>query len=239
MCIIDENFRRNFVNGLTTKRRSKSYAYEIPTRMIKNYDHVLLACKNVYNSGIIFPQSGKAAKRKGTPNIESILSNLAHKLHSYFLNEENASISQKQFNKFHTDWCNSFLKDVNSARASVRYEPIFYGSSQKMINMVFKYLACYEDYTRFNNHFKWCHMPIDTVILRWLKDRYKISDIYYYVYINSNGKEELSARYKNKAWTQFDINLYEDISSLIFDKVKSDADFNNYSILGVEFSIWA
>lgn len=239
MKIINSNLRNNFVDGLANKRRSRSYALEIPTRVIEDYAYILLACIDVYNSGIIFPQGGARAKRKGTPGVDIILADLADNIYEYFMNEENASISEQKFDEFHAAWCGSFLEEINLARASVGYQPICYGSAQKMINMVFKYLVCYDDYTSFADHFKWCHMPIDTVILKWLKDRYQISDIYYRININSKGIEELFANYKKKTWTSFDDALYNDLLSVVRKKIKADPDFKNCSILGVEFAIWA
>ena len=238
MKIIDANLRNNFLEGLKNKRRSKSYAQKISSRLIKNNNDILAACFDVYNSGIIFPQGGALAKRKETPNIDVILVNLANKIYAYFMNKENASISEQCFDKFHADCCNSFINSINSARASVGYAPIYYGSAQKMVNMIFKYLVCYQDYADYANYFKWCHMPIDTVILRWLKERYQIRDIYYRVSINFKGKEELFANYKKKTWTKFDETLYRDILSLIREKINADLDFAGRSRLDVEFSIW-
>ena len=228
-----------FVNGLTRKRRSRSYALDIPTRLIDEYAYVLLACINVYNSGIIFPQGGARAKRADTPNVDIILADLADDIYEYFINEDNASITKQEFDEFHTEWCNRFLEKINLARISVGFQPICYGSAQKMVNMVFKYLACYNNYTSFADHFKWCHMPIDTVILKWLKDRYHIDDIYCRQSTNHKGIEELFASYKQKTWTNFDETLYKDLLSVIREKIESDVEFNNRSILGVEFSIWA
>ena len=238
MKTISSNLRNNFIDGLTNKRRSKFYAREIPTRSINDYACILLACVNVYNSGIIFPQGGAHAKREGTPNVDMILADLANNIYEYFTNKENAIIPEQKFNELHTSWCNSFLEQINTARVSVGYLPICYGSAQKMINMVFKYLACYEDYISFADHFKWCHMPIDTVIMKWLKDRYHINDIYYRVRINAKGNEELLAKYKNKTWTNFDNDLYNDLLSVAREKIKADPEFEDLSVLGVEFSIW-
>lgn len=238
MKIINQTHRNNFVDALVNKRRSKSFAGEIPTRSIKEYDHILFACTNVYNSGIIFPQGGAHASRTRTPNVGVILANLANSIYEYFLNKENANISEQKFDELHTTWCNNFLNDINAARVSVEYLPLNYGSAQKMVNMVFKYLACYHDYENFADYFKWCHMPIDTVILKWLKDRYQIKSIYYRETINSKGNLELFANYKKKTWTNFDSALYNDLLSVIRENIKSDPEFTNLTILGIEFGIW-
>ena len=228
MLIIDKRLRDNFINALAAKPKAASYANEIPQRSIENLEDLLLACENIYNSGIIFQQGGAAAKRKGTPGVNDILSVLATKIFMYFANPKNAAISQAQFDAFHSECCESFLAALNTARASAELVELHYGSAQKMVNMVFKYLACYQDYDAFAQHFKWCHMPIDTVILKWLKDRYFISDIYYREHINPKGKKSLTAKYKETAWTKFDKVLYDEVVSIARANISADQAFADH-----------
>jgi hypothetical protein len=122
---------------------------------------------------------------------------------------------------------------LNEARQEAGYVALCYGSSQKMVNMVFKYLACYSDYASYADYFKYCHMPIDTVILRWLKDNYNISDIKYYIYQGT-----LSATYCETAWTKFGESLYRDLLSVIRQRVSRDSRFTGHTLLEVEFLIW-
>jgi len=238
MIIIDKKLRSRFISALAGKPSSRSYANEIPGRFIQNSEDVLLACENVYNSGIIFQQSGSAAKREGTPGVNIILSDLSAKIFAYFANTTNASISQAQFDSFHEDCCVSFLTALNAARTTAGFTELHYGSAQKMVNMVFKYLACYQDYIAFAQHFKWCHMPIDTVILKWLKDQYGIFDIHYYEYVDPDGKEHLSAQYKQTAWTKFDKDLYDEVVSIARTNISADQAFAEQTLLGVEAAIW-
>jgi hypothetical protein len=208
-------------------------------RRISEYSDILSACQNIYNSGIIFPQGGVSAKRNGTPNIDEILSNVAEKIYNYLSDENNAEISCKCFDELHNAICTEFLDSLNNARQSVGYVELCYGSAQKFINMVFKYLSCYSDFSSYKDHFKWCHMPIDTVILKWLKDNYNITSIKYYVYFNKKGKATLSAKYKNNPWTKFSKNLYTDLLDVIREKVSIDNRFSGKTILEAEFSIWS
>ncbi len=207
-------------------------------RKLSIYDDVLAACQNVYDSGIIFPQGGAAAKRRETPRVNVIIADIATKIYNFLSNPANASISQKQFDEFHAILCNDFLLALNNARNSVGYVPLHYGSAQKFINIVFKYLSCYFDYHLYKDHFKWCHMPIDTVILKWFKDTYNIEDIKYYVYVDKKGRSSLSAKYQMSPWTKFEKNKYEDLLAVIKEKVSRDARFSQFSLLDVEFSVW-
>ena len=212
--------------------------YPLTERKISCKADVLAACNDVYSSGIIFAQGGAAAKRLGTPNIEQILSDSAEKIYNFFLVNQNNNIDKDYFDDFHNKICNEFLTSLNYARCSVGYVALSYGSAQKFFNIVFKYLACYLDYAQYENCFAWCHMPIDTIVLKWLKDTYGISKIYYYIYLDKKGKTSLSASYKKRSWTKFDESLYKELLNIIRNKVASDSKFTNKTLLEVEFSIW-
>lgn len=207
-------------------------------RALSSYDDVLTACKNVYNSGIIFAQGGASAKRKETPRIDEILGDVATEIYNYLLTPDNAQITMKLFDDFHNRICFDFLNKLNNARRTVDYVELHYGSAQKFINMVFKYLACYSDFQLYKNHFKWCHMPIDTVILKWLKDNYHLEDIKYYIYVDKKGKASLSATYMKKSWTKFDDEKYKKLLKIIRKNVFNDPKFSQLPLLEVEFSIW-
>ena len=45
------------------------------------------------------------------------------------------------------------------------------GQAQKILNMAFKYLFCCEDIrSKKQNHFTFCHMPLDSFTLNWYKN---------------------------------------------------------------------
>lgn len=202
-------------------------------RKISVYEDVLAAFNDVYCSGIIFPRRGRLAKRNNTPNVEIILSTLAKKVYNYFSIKENGGISKEEFDLFHNELCTTFLDAINVARQSVGYMSLNYGNAQKLINIVFKYLACYSDYICYVKHFIWCHMPIDTIILKWLKDNYNIREIRYSIY-----DDTLSASYKKKSWTSLDKIKYEELVNIIRNNVLADIRFPGLSVLDVEFVVW-
>ena len=207
-------------------------------RKLSSCPDVLSACQNVYDSGIIFAQGGAAAKRKGTPCVNEILNDIATRIYNYLSNPDNSQISMEEFDVFHNRLCSDFLYALNKARASVGYVELHYGSAQKFINMAFKYLSCYSDFHLYKDYFKWCHMPIDTVILKWIKDNYNIGDIEYYVYVDKKGKSTLSATYKNTSWTKFDVDKYKKLLNIIREKVLNDDRFSRLSLLDAEFAAW-
>lgn len=90
--------------------------------------------------------------------------NLSVKVKEYF-NDDKA-----KFN--HKDLCKSFLNEFNS--------DMEYGGSQKVVNLTFKYLYCYDkkfDSENFNkDKFNECHMILDSFILKWIRKNKKLKE---------------------------------------------------------------
>ena len=76
---------------------------------------------------------------------------------------KNNAPTEEEFNNYHMDLCKSWIKHFknDSLRA--------YGKAQKIVNMTFKYLYCCTNIDNFENHFKYCHMPLDSFTLEWCK----------------------------------------------------------------------
>ena len=102
---------------------------------------------------------------------------LADRFCKYF--NDPAPSTEYDFDKIHSDFCDFFLTELNKIFASTPQE---FGKAQKVINMAFKYLYCFDDATSHLPHFTYCHMPIDSYTLNWCFDNfakklYKKSDI--------------------------------------------------------------
>ena len=102
---------------------------------------------------------------------------MADRFCKYF--NDPAPSTEYDFDKIHSDFCDFFLTELNKIFASTPQE---FGKAQKVINMAFKYLYCFDDATLFLPHFEYCHMPIDSYTLNWCFDNfakksYKKSDI--------------------------------------------------------------
>lgn len=101
---------------------------------------------------------------------EAMISSLQPHLKDYFGKNSVHVTSQKNFNEWHHSVCEAawkVLKDI--------YENAAYGKAQKIVNMTFKYLYCLDgaDEDQYNNYFKYCHMPLDSYTLEWIKRVYK------------------------------------------------------------------
>ena len=107
--------------------------------------------------------------------------------------------SQEAFDAKHKELCKKYMDLLKNERY-----PIKYGQAQKVVNMAFKYLFCCEDASS-KPAFKYCHMPLDGLILNWCKKDLKIS-------VNSD----------KDAWSKLTEEKYTDITKAIFCKLKSD-----------------
>ena len=202
----------------------------LTVRRLDNYDDVLLACQDVYNSGIIFPL---LAKRKGL-DVSVPLADLAKRLFDYFLTTAKSPYDETEFDEFHKKACDAFLQLMNEIRDIKGYDPLHYGSAQKMVNMVFKYLACYKDYATYQDCFEHCHMPIDSKILCKLKNTYSVHNIKDYFCTKFCG----GATFEGKSWTKFDKTTYGDLLKITRTTIAKDSKYTGKTLLEIEFEIW-
>ena len=92
---------------------------------------------------------------------EDALADIEHLLVSYFSNP--APCCNSDFDQLHDElcsiWCNAFSQNSLAT----------YGKAQKIINMAFKYLRCRKDAECSKKHFQFCHMPLDSYTLEWMR----------------------------------------------------------------------
>lgn len=126
---------------------------------------------------------------------EEAFKNLNEKFKNYFNN--NAPANTESFNTAHKKlceiWCNAFSKTSPDVIGT-------YGKAQKIVNMTFKYLYCCNNINGFDDHFKYCHMPLDSFTLEWYKRTICSKDI----------KNDMK-------WSSLDIQTYEKLSNKIYD----------------------
>lgn len=107
-------------------------------------------------------------------------------------------------------WYDSVRFDVGSQSG------LTIGQTQKILNMAFKYLCCCEDIrNQYEEHFRWCHMPLDSFTLKWYTDNCNV------------------AEYHHEVWSKIDdLALYRSIQAEIREKLGGG------SVLLQEFPIW-
>ena len=148
----------------------KDYVFEFKTQRSKweyktiNEEAIKQAVNNAYND----------AKRtmNGISKVDSELKkakeNVIELLKLYFTGA--VPENTKDFDKKHNEMCKAWQKEFSLPALKT------YGKAQKIVNMSFKYLYCCEEDSK-NDYFKYCHMPLDSIILEWFKREYNKTHI--------------------------------------------------------------
>lgn len=127
------------------------------------------------------------------------------------------------FDKWHYEIC----EEVRSRIEAICTVGVHFGKAQKLINMSFKNFYCFSDYENFTDHFKYCHMPLDSYTLSWFTN---------------------AVDYKKAldSWSNMNYPDYFEIQNTIRNYFKSkhnetyhDSDGNVLSPFIAEFYIWA
>ncbi|MCI6443784.1 MAG: hypothetical protein MR844_02435 [Clostridia bacterium] len=134
---------------------------------------------------------------------------LAQEFVKYF--QSPSPTTREDFDKIHKGLCEGFLNGLNEVFARYKLAKQEFGKAQKVINMTFKYLYCFDDAEKFEDYFRFCHMPIDSYTLNWCFD-----NIY--------------PKAKNKNWSSLDEDIY--------DKLSKEIGKNLAFPLKEEFKIW-
>lgn len=103
----------------------------------------------------------RTIKGHNIKQTDSLREELAKRFTEYFSNTP--PVNSDDFNDLHKKLCSDFLSELNKNVP----EPQEFGKAQKVINMAFKYLYCFDDAPQYESHFKYCHMPIDSYTLNW------------------------------------------------------------------------
>jgi len=109
---------------------------------------------------------------------------LAKNFYTYFHNDalcvykyDNLTlpIECNNFEKWHETMCNSMLELIQERYQDKKehgtgYTNVEYGKAQKIVNMFFKYIYCFDDAEQYLGKFEPCHITIDSIIIDWFAD---------------------------------------------------------------------
>ena len=143
----------------------------------------------------------------------------------------NSNPTKDGFDSWHNEACDfiiEFLKET--------YIPAdcTYGKAQKIVNMTFKNMYCLEDAEKKEEHFKFCHMPLDSFTLEWF-------------YRECKRQEKKIVKSKILSWSSLSFSkdderdgkyTYNFFQNKIIDLIENSADFKGYTPLQAEFKIW-
>ena len=118
---------------------------------------------------------------------------------------------QQSFEVFHATSCEKVMDKL-----SKRYDPVCYGKAQKAVNMIMKFLYCFDGATEIEDRFSDCHMILDSEILGWYR-------------------EKVDKKQKT-AWSKLSEEEYFEIQQKIKQHITEN--YAPYSVLQAEFVIW-
>ena len=223
---IDRVLARSFEHVISTRPRTLKSLKTNPLsgRLISNYNDVLLAVNEVYSKPFT-PRIIKNHSRISRKDIDVLRGEVAKKIYNYFNREPNTLNNQANFDLFHNNLVKYFCSGLNALARRYGASVIEYGQGQKLINMVFKYLACYSDYSRYADLFSYCHIPIDSIVLQEL-GRLGVPHI-------SISKKQ----YKGLSWSKLRdrdyLDLVNDYRTILHSMINP-----NLCWLSVDFIVW-
>jgi hypothetical protein len=228
---------QSFLRGIAFSKNVTDFDLSnVWTMNISNYKDVLLAVKKAYidlqprtykkikswwDNPINVKKDGSRQKSIQTSwenDKENVLEKLATDIFKYITTYTSAPI--KPFDDWHNEECNDFLSTFNPVLNKYGYKSIEYGKAQKIVNMTFKYLFCFDDAMSYLSVFNQCHMPIDSYILKWYE------------------KEVIKSKSNISSWSDMDekqyLDLQTNIKTHIFQKPQPEGPNQFLS----EFYIW-
>ena len=244
MLKIDRSNTTEFACSLKTNDSATDAAKEftLDKRKISNANDVNLAVLDVYYSGLSFQTGGQ--KWKNTLEVNEVLGWLSDRIYSYFNFEPNTDNTQGNFDEFHKSLCDGYQAKLNACRHETGYPNITYGNAQKIINMVFKYLACYSDYDKYADLFSYCHIPLDRRILCAINDVFLLHTnprLESSIHLNKKGDLQYDVHYVDAhtktPWSGLNYSQYIDIVNIY--RSAMTGHINNHCWLSVDFHYWS
>lgn len=111
------------------------------------------------------PRTLKGCKKDDIcPALNTLVDNLYEFMRRKDIN------SQEDFDIWHKETCEKFVEEFNSKCNGGK---IKFGKAQKIVNMSFKYLFCFDDSQKeeYADKFQYCHMPLDSNTLDWFSEK--------------------------------------------------------------------
>ncbi len=160
---------------------------------------------------------------------------MANSFLEYF--ENNCVNTQEKFDKWHKEICEFFLDNYNRLLKQANKKSVAFGKAQKIVNMTFKYLYCFDNAKDYSYKFDFCHIALDSYILDWVYDEC-LKEKYNGIKFTKYGKNSLP-NWSNLEYSAKDnIPQYKEIQEIIRHKIKSEEDYKGLTPFLAEFKIW-
>lgn len=233
MYSIDNPSRIDFCNAIKNQG--------LLLRRISNNKDVIQAVYDVYKSPKIFARRMRGRGYIPSKSVELILDYIGNSIYSYFNAEPNNTFNQTNYDIYFYELCDYFQIQYNilAGNDAIRIANIEFGIAQKLINMVFKYLSCYEDYITYADLFEHCHMPIDSYVLHYLNTMQIIKGItsrFTVIMTSPTAKYRSSPMGPASSWSNLSICQYK---QLVNDyRIGLGRLYIDYTCLHEEYYIW-
>lgn len=166
---------------------------------VTKFGDVLLAVRKAYADMAMRTINGFS--KVNDKDKRKLRKNFANKFIDAFCKAE-APLTQEAFDARHQEVCDDFLTKLNKLCTDCGVnEPPCYGKAQKIVNMTFKYLYLFEKNEPIQPLFAFCHMPLDSSIFRYLKEKFK--------------EHGLDAKLFETAWSKLNAGQYREIQTAI------------------------
>lgn len=187
-----------------------------PILSVTNKNHIKIAIERAYAD---MANSGALRSKKIQHLKPNLLNNGAFdRWTDIFYNYMTNVLSNQTFDAWHDYTCEKIiLDDLNNASN----KKATYGMAQKIVNMAFKYLYCFDDANIYYNKFADCHMPLDSFTLKW----------FYSKVVQKSGN-------KTTTWSNLKDFEYKNIINLIRGYFANKKPNPPVTILEAEFVIW-
>lgn len=238
------NNRKNlidwFVKGIFfNKNLANDYNGEVFHMSSTNENDVLLAVKKAYID--MTPRTieglGDAHKIDGFDDkLDKILFELTKSFVDYF--KTVPFKEETDFDDWHEKVCSKFEKDFNKLLEDETIKDkngnitkISYGKAQKIVNMTFKYIYCFDD-KKDHDYFKHCHMTLDSYTLNWF-----LNDVRNWFMKNNNFK---FAKNKIPLWSNLSKGGFDEKFSYLWiqTQIRKYLKEQNKLPFFAEFIIW-
>ena len=140
-----------------------------------------------------------------------------------FLNQikryfDGSALPQNEFDEWHNNRCREILSKIQDYYTNADGTDVCYGKAQKIVNITMKGCYCFNGADQKEEHFKHCHMALDSFTLAWY-----------------NRNQSKDNRMKTK-WSNLGENEYKRV--VIGIREMRDPVFADLTPLQKEFLIW-
>jgi hypothetical protein len=157
-----------------------------------------------------------------TEDRNELLKTIAEGIKKYLADEsvlKGAPQNKDKFDTEHETICEIWT-DAKIFKDSKYKDIATYGKAQKIVNMAFKYLYCCVGDGNYEDYFKYCHVPLDSITLEW------------FCRLAADKKKNIT---KNRILSWSKIEKYDEVTS---DKDEKSKDKYSYMFFQNYFREW-